>query len=159
MNELKWTIKENKEVVYQGTLQDMKLFTGQARLEEKGILYGEGECRNGIKIGAWRHYHTNGQLLSRETYDDQGRKQGLSELFYDNGSPWNTTCYKDGKPVGKVLRYYESGELNSRSYFDPAGNKLSHHEFYMNGNLRLEQTFRNGRLIKEQRYQEDGTPW
>jgi antitoxin component YwqK of YwqJK toxin-antitoxin module len=159
MSKLKWTIKGNKEIVYQGTLKNMELFTGQARLEEKNVLYGEGECRAGNKVGPWLYYHENGETMSRETYDENGRKQGLSELFYDNGNPWSTTVYQNGKPVGELLRYYDTGELHSRSIYDTTGNPVSCQEYYSNGNLRLEQTFIAGRLSSEQRYQNDGTPW
>ncbi len=158
MSKLKWTIKRNKEVVYQGTLKNMELFTGQARLEDKGALYAEGECQGGFKVGPWRHYHSNGQLMSRETYDAQGREQGLKELFYDDGSLWKKTTYLNAKPVGEDLNYYRGGGLRGRIIYDDKGERLSCEEFHPNGQLRLKYLFSNGRLISEQRYQEDGSP-
>jgi hypothetical protein len=58
MSKLKWTIKGHLEIVYTGTKKNMTLYSGWAELDD----YGRGQCINGVKVGRWEYFHTNGTL-------------------------------------------------------------------------------------------------
>ncbi|MBV7314300.1 toxin-antitoxin system YwqK family antitoxin [Shewanella sp. NIFS-20-20] len=160
MPPLKWTIKRNKEVVYHGTLKAMTLFTGQAVLIEKnGTLYGEGECIDGIKVGPWRHYHGNGQVMLQVNFDEQGREHGEKCGYYPDGTLHYHMHFDHGRTVAQAQYYYEDGALMSETHYNEAGLTLWVKEYYPDGILRRWQQMNAGKLHQERFYHPDGRLW
>ena len=155
---LKWTIKGQNEVVYTGTLKAMEMYTGYARLYSKTGLYGEGECVNGIKVGFWKYYHDIDQVMLEETYDDKGRKQGISRSFHQNGQLAKEEFNIDDQPHGEIKTWYENGALESHHVYE-MGKSVEEKSFYRDGVLRSHQEFIAGRLSKETLYKRDGSLW
>lgn len=156
---LKWTIKGRLEIVYTGTLKAMVRYSGYARLvHSDGSLYAEGECVEGVKVGHWRHYHNESQLMLDVTYDDKGREQGICRDFYENGQLARVCHYHDGKLQGESQTWYRDGALESQNWYDN-DNSVEVKEFYPDGVMRLHQEFTAGRLSKETWYKPDGSVW
>ena len=62
-------------------------------------------------------FHSNGKLKSRTNYqskNDGGKKQGLSESYYENGQLERKINWKDSKRHGIQESYYENGQLERR---------------------------------------------
>lgn len=87
-------------------------------LKDGGRL--EGELRNGERIGPWTSYHPNGKVWSRSTYVD-GLEEGPTEVFQDNGLPFYTGTYHNGKPSGEWVFYDNMGQETKRVLHDSAG--------------------------------------
>lgn len=156
---LKWTIKGRLEIVYTGTLKAMEKYTGYARLlHSKNKLYGEGECVDGVKVGFWKYYHRDGQVMLEETYDDKGLEQGSSCHFYENGQLAKECFYIDGRVQGESRTWYDDGALESHNQYD-MGKSVEVKEFYPEGEIRLHQEFKVGRLSKETWFKPDASVW
>ncbi|SDI06128.1 MORN repeat variant [Vibrio xiamenensis] len=155
---LKWTIRGRIEIVYTGTLKEMKKYTGHARLYSKNDLYAEGECTEGVKVGFWTYYQSNDQVMLEETYDDKGRKQGISRSFYENGQISAEGFYIAGQLHGESRTWYDNGALESHNLYDK-GKPVEVKTFYLEGEIRLHQEFISGRLNKETWYKQDASIW
>ena len=62
-------------------------------------------------------FHSNGKLKRRTNYqskNDGGKKQGLSESYYENGQLESKINWKDGERHGIQESYYENGQLERK---------------------------------------------
>ena len=65
-------------------------------------------------------FHSNGSLKSRINFQpisDGGKKDGLSEIYYDNGQLRYKENYKDGKQDGLREWYHENGQSESNTNY------------------------------------------
>ncbi|MCL1037781.1 hypothetical protein L2750_11520 [Shewanella submarina] len=155
---LKWTIKGRLEIVYTGTLKSMERYTGYARLFHGDNLYGEGECIDGVKVGPWKHYHADGQLMQECTYGNKGKEEGVCRHYHANGQLSSEEWFLSGKLDGECRTWYEDGAISSLCQHDN-GKRLESREYYPNGGLRMVMLFENDKFKSEVWYREDGSLW
>ena len=67
-----------------------------------------------VKIAT--HYFPCGQL-QRKTHWRDGKRHGVSDIYYQNGSKKQAEFWIDGKPHGVWKHYSESGEMEQRFVF------------------------------------------
>ncbi|MFP8489491.1 toxin-antitoxin system YwqK family antitoxin [Gracilimonas sp. Q87] len=74
-------------------------------------LKKEGEFEDGFKIGEWKTYYDNGQILSVGSYLD-GMEEGVWKSFYRDGSIESEIMYKGGTRDGTYKKYHQNGVVN-----------------------------------------------
>ena len=114
--------------------------------------------------GWFRRYWENGNLRY-EWYFKDGKQDGVSKSWWPNGdikSKWN---YKDGKLHGPVTGLYEDGSprviydeqvAGIRDFKDGKRDGLWT-DYYKSGQVWMKKTFKNGKLISEKYWNEDGS--
>ncbi len=160
-----------------GALRTVNIFrgkTGNCMSLQYGeeILAAKGLYRNKKRDSIWTFYDREQNVIARENYE-QGKKQGVSEKYHDNGKlaevfhfqndvkngSWKqfyesgakmaTGQYKDGQLEGEVTYYYSSGKPRSRGNYHKG---LMDGTWYFFGDqLKLErkEIWKRGRLIEE----------
>lgn len=189
-----WTGKsDNGKVRYEGSFSNDKPFGEWKRFHENGrikaqlhyfpntdkasaelfdingIRYAKGNYKGTLKDSTWSYF--NGErLVGREIYSN-GKKNGLSQTFFENGviateSMWvngvfdgvsrrffpsgkkkTETMFRQGKKQGLNLVYYESGQTEIKGQYDndqPDGIWRFNNE---GGNLKYELRYKAGILL------------
>ena len=95
----------------------------------KGNLTFVGRFKNGNAIGEHTGYASNGQVISKRTYDKDGALDGEVLKYAPNGTLLSTGRFVHGKPVGKHLSYHENGRLMSEKDFQD-GHKVGYETEY-----------------------------
>lgn len=80
----------------------------------------EGELRGGRRVGPWASYFANGSVRSRITYVD-GVEEGPTEVFHENGMPYYTGTYHQGRSVGDWIFFDPQGREVRRVKYDSLG--------------------------------------
>lgn len=122
-------------------------------------------------------------VAQKNETDDQGRKQGMWEVFYDDT---RIVAYrgefKDDRPVGEFIRYYSNGNVKTVSdceydkfvcrttFYDQNQNRLAKGKytnqrkdstwvyFDKHGNIQLKENYKNGQLEGvQEKYYRDGS--
>ena len=83
----------------------------------KGKLLSEGEYNMGQKVGTWKVYNQNGDLVRQEEYNDEGEPHGKWQTWYDHGKLKSVINYKNGMKEGKVIYYTHRGEVMYEAVF------------------------------------------
>ncbi len=140
------------EGVYVSGKQHGKVLTYQA----PNIKLYEGELKNELAIGEWRHYLEDGRLKLRILYDDAGvelrRKfeNGDIEEFYDSGIPKSYYEYKRGKKHGPFEEFYNIGNFVRREMIsEQQGQPIEFKETLEDTQLKMEGEYRMGNLEGE----------
>ncbi len=160
----------NKKI--EGQLQDGQRHGLWTEWYEEGQKKGEQEYDEGKKSGLWKEWHLNGNMKSQVEYQDD-QYHGTWSEWYLSGQKKITKHYKEGTPQGRWTEWNEDGNMIRITAFFANGDKKSettfsysgegtvktYHEWFDNGNKRLEQQMKNN--IKHGHYREwfeDGTP-
>jgi hypothetical protein len=112
---------------------------GRSR-SERGSFIG-----NMTKDGPWEHYHSNGQLQSKGTYED-GIPIGPWVSYHDNGQLRGKSS-SDGSSV----RYWKNGQLQSKGKGNDCGMDGPWVSFHPDGTVDKENTgtFKNGVKVSD----------
>ena len=54
---------------------------------------------------------------AKANHDAQGREQGISKIYYSNGSLKTTTAYQNGEKHGSAQSYAADGTLQSTTHY------------------------------------------
>ena len=71
---------------------------------------------DGVKIGYWEEYYSDGELDNRGSYLN-GNLDGIWEFFHENGKLWSKGMYKNDKEEGIWKYYKEDGELYKKELY------------------------------------------
>ncbi len=132
-----------REGLYYKKFSDVP-YTGRTAGEQQGSF------KNGVRIGSWATFWSNGQLWERGTFKN-GKKDGSWSIYYDNGQLWQRGSFKSGKKDGSWILYYDSGQLLIKStYKDGKANGYWHH-YNIDGSkdLGLSGTYKDGKKISD----------
>jgi uncharacterized protein len=150
---------------------------------ETGELKGEGDYKDGAKVGQWKFYYADGKTDQLGKYDQKGRPVGVWKWYYENGQLLREENYTDGLRNGTMTEYDENGIIITQGeYID--GLKEGHwffqiddyreegdyvggermgtwkHTYTANGQKRFEGNFVNGQPDGEHIWwYEDGKIW
>ena len=107
--------------------------------------YFEEYYKDGKLNGLSTWWHENGQKKNENHYKD-GKLNGLSTWWYENGQKKNENHYKDGKLNGLSTWWYENGQKETENHYkDGKLNGLSI-LWYENGQKELENHYKDGKL-------------
>ena len=128
---------------------------GEGIYDEKGLQQGLwkeyflnkqlksiGEYRNGIKIGEWVWYHSNGEMEQKGRYTKSGKPDGLWKWWYENKQLQREETYVRGKEEGELVEYFEDGKLAAKGQYEE-GEEVGKW-YYYNGDYKEEGNFKNG---------------
>ncbi|MBI3134639.1 MAG: hypothetical protein HYZ14_08215 [Bacteroidetes bacterium] len=65
----------------------------------------------GIKPGEYFEYYPSGGVKIRGFHNDKLNREGLWISYYEEGTKWSESYYKDGKRDGHSLTFYPNGEI------------------------------------------------
>lgn len=100
------------------------ILDGDARQYFKsGGLEGIAKYKNGKFIDTVKYYYSNGKLNFSKYFDENGKQQGKSSIWYENGELQQEGEYKDGIKNGKWLSFFNNGRLETISFYK-TGNKV-----------------------------------
>jgi antitoxin component YwqK of YwqJK toxin-antitoxin module len=95
----------------------------------------------------WKRYYPNGKLTSIQSWDNYGIRNGITELFDDNGFKTYTVNYIDDYKDGNEFEYYEPYYKNGKAKYQlkykitwPTGIKT---EYFKNGKIKSTITYVN----------------
>jgi len=89
-------------------------------------------------------YYDNGNVSIKGQLNSKGKREGIWEVFYENGNIHWRTPFKEDKADGIVEWFYENGNIHLRTSYKE-GNKDGIEEwFYENGNIRRRTPYKNG---------------
>ncbi|MEA3496507.1 MAG: hypothetical protein U9R42_10770 [Bacteroidota bacterium] len=113
-----WTKYRNNKVVseykYKNDIKygEYKEYYQDGALRIKGILYERIKIGNKVNTyvfdGQRLSYYKNGNIEKRESFD-MGKKTGVWEIFYDNGTLKERHEYKDNLLTGKKIYWNANG--------------------------------------------------
>ena len=131
-----------KEIIYYKNIP----FTGEMLTDNN--LYGKTKAnyKNGKKDGLSEIYYENGQLKQKENYKD-GALDGLSEIYYENGQLEHKANYKKGLLDGLSETYYENGQLSFKQNYKNDQYDGLVEAYNKNGQLLARKYFKNGKLV------------
>jgi len=96
------------------------------------VLAAEGKYINSKRDSVWTFYNIQGNLIARESYEDN-KKNGPSITYFPSGRKAEVTLYENGKKTGEWLQFYESGKPKAKGkyvdgklqgevlYYEPTG--------------------------------------
>jgi uncharacterized protein len=100
---------ENKKLVMKGPWEYFH--------NSNGLIKAKGSFNDSYeKIGEWVYYYDNGLVKEKMNYNN-GKENGASEGWFDNGNKWFTSSYTDGKTNGLLTTYYYNGNLKRTSNY------------------------------------------
>lgn len=68
--------------------------------------------------GKWIQYHYDKQYVTRVTNYKDGKENGLSQTFREDGKLWSEVNYIDGKREGKEIIYNRDGSIFGEVFYE-----------------------------------------
>lgn len=123
-----------------------------------GQLFVEGTYREGMRVGQWTYWHTNGQKNRTVTYEG-GLPEGNWDVFRPDGTLAERREFKRGLRDGTWIAFDETGEQARIEQQYRAGKpEGTRKEWYASGQLKSSFTFEGGqRHGPATEWAEDGT--
>lgn len=123
-----------------------KLFTGEVvSYHTPEQLASSDQYVDGRRQGYSIHWFENG-IKASEIYYERGRREGFARSWWSGGTLKSKTFYIDGKKEGEVWSWYQSGAKYKRTHFSqgrPTGIQQAWRE---NGDLFSNFEYKNGRV-------------
>ncbi len=82
-----------------------------------------------VQDGPFELLYSNGVIKAKGDIKD-GKKSGLWESFYEDGTRWSSTYYTAGKPNGYSITYFKNGTVQYKGEYKN-GERTGHWEFYL----------------------------
>jgi len=127
-----------------------------------GKLISEGQMNGKLFIGTWIYYQNKTKnILSKDTYNDQGELHGERFVYYDDGVLAQTETYVNGKLHGPSVWYtqksvvvkeyvYNQGELHGpATFYDKNGTIILQGQYKNDKKHGVWKYYENGKLVKE----------
>ncbi len=74
-----------------------------------GTLWKEGLYEENSRVGQWKWYAENGELVKDALYNEKGLADGNWTYFHDNGTKRRIEGFKEGKRHGRTEYYNNDG--------------------------------------------------
>ena len=124
--------------------------------DKKTQLKERKDYKEGKIDGQSEYYYENGQLESKGTYKD-GERDGLWEYYEENGNIMDFRFYKDGKEVRQWEYFYENGQLEKSGTYKDGKEDGLFESYYENGQLLSKGTYKDGKKDGQwEHYDENG---
>lgn len=100
--------------------QKLEIRKGPYAFYENGILIQEGDYDKGYRLGEWKTYFPNKQLMLKENYS-WDKLNGAYQSFWDNGQLQSEGVYVNNKKAGIWKGFYRDGKLAIRERYNELG--------------------------------------
>lgn len=135
--------KEKKEGV-------ATFYTDSAKRAE--ITYAN-DLMNGLAI----YYAPQGYISAKANYKE-GSLEGAYTIFDEKGGILKESLYKEGKLEGPSKIFYPDGKILEDAVYENNVPKDKVMQYYPNGNTKVIRTYKDGKLDKEELFDESGRP-
>lgn len=114
---------------------------------------------HGNRVGGYTFYYPNGQVEQQVPQNANGRQEGESVSYYEDGRVQSRSHWRDGLPEGRQSDYHKTGQLREAvEYRNGARLDGPAETFDEDGKLRTRMTYVDGKLEGEMlTYYPDGT--
>ena len=127
----------------------VQFYTLSGQIETEGVLNGRK------RVGNWKYFYANGELMSEENYKD-GKLEGEQLIYYPDGQVTEFAVYKNGLKDGVISKYSSDGILIEEiTYKEGKPNGMAKY-FELNGNLKETGLYNNGKREGTWEYYMDG---
>ena len=152
-----------RDFYYESDAQNKKSFSGEViEYHEDGSFKSQYNVKQGKIIDKnIQSFYPNGSLRETQSIGENGYRVGLQERYYENGNLQQRMNFLPERGgIENLEFFYESGNLRrfiSLIAFEGRIKKISYFEgknesYYENGGIELVQHYRDGYLIKEEKY-------
>jgi uncharacterized protein len=133
--------KESYKVSYQAGLKKGK----EKYFDEKGKLIGEGEYREGVKIGRHWKDHLNGQPALRAEYTKEGEMIAPAAEYDEHGFVIREFTLVGDEYDGNYLEYYPTGQLKIKYHYALGKLDGEQVEYYLSGKMKRHYFMKEGK--------------
>jgi antitoxin component YwqK of YwqJK toxin-antitoxin module len=112
---------------------------------ENDKIAGEGNYINNKKDSIWQYYSFySGLLIAKENYKE-GQKDGISEVYFENGNISQKITWKNGKKEGPMTKYFDNGKIALESNYINDVLEGMFITYFLNGYPEYVGYFKNGK--------------
>lgn len=108
-----------------------------------GILYSEGDLKDGMQDGTWKYYNPLG-ILQKEFNYRNDMLQGMQKTYYNNGSIHERYETDSSNIIGPYREYYLNGRVKSAGSYVKAGRQGEWLTWYVNDSLESRVFYKEG---------------
>lgn len=116
-----------------------------------GLAYGQEASKDGII----KEYYESGQLKS-----EVNKKDSTVKNYNESGQLAYEAIFKDKDFINGIYKTYESGQLKEEKGFKFEKEDIKVNgifkEYYVSGKLKIEENYKDGKLIDHKGYDEEG---
>lgn len=122
-SELSVPVRSAYDLDYSDTILVDTLYYGQDwKLTNRELAsyyrVGSIKTRQMVFAGPFTDYYKNGQVMLKGKYDQNGKKSGVFERFYESGTPYSKGIFRENEIIGLWEFYNENGELSETIQFE-----------------------------------------
>lgn len=128
----------HKEYKTDGTIDIVIIYNDNSEVVERGIVDDDGK-----RIGGWEAYYNDGKILSKGNYKNNLR-DGKWDFFYKNGVKEQTGEFVNGKYNGVWKWYYPEGQLWKEEEFFSGKEEGYYTEYDLDGNIIVQGEYIDG---------------
>lgn len=103
-------------------------------------------------VGEYFYYHENGIVKYHWFFNNDGKRTGKQQYFYENGKPQIDGDWVEGKEKGIITEYYTNGNIKKTSNFTDGLLNGSVTEYYADGQLKSKSVYIAGQVDINQNY-------
>jgi len=131
-------------------------------LSSRGKMISEGKMNGKLHVGEWMYYHNNSnKIMTRETYDNEGKLQGKRIVYYENGQLAEEVNYEEGSIEGVSKWYslkgvvlkefvYKNNELHGiAKNYNGKGEILTEGSYKRGKKTGIWKYYEEGKLVKQ----------
>ena len=153
-SELFWLFTERGYEFFGGNIPSYKRYYLPFARREIAYYINREKCSDSFycnekRINKWIGYYDNGNIKLIQHHNSNGKLNGLTISYYENGTISSEEHFKDGELDGKFTAYYKNGNLQFvRNYSNGKLNGLSVY-YYENGSIKAELQYNEGNTEKK----------
>ncbi|MFB1039601.1 MAG: toxin-antitoxin system YwqK family antitoxin [Polaribacter sp.] len=120
-----------------------------------GNLKTEGVLNERKRVGLWKYFYKNGDVMSQENYKN-GLQHGEQFVFYSNGKITERSLFKDGLLDGISSKYSSKGILIEEVVYNKGKPNGLAKYFELNGNIKETGIYADGKRVGKWEYYLEG---
>lgn len=129
----------------------VEMYYGQNPDRVKAIHYfkntniaAEGYYKHKKRDSVWKFYDRKeqGQLVEKLHYEE-GKKEGVSKTFYDDGEPSEILHWEDGVRDGPWKQFFANGRVKLETTYDEGSINGDFHAYHFNGSIHIDGKYKN----------------
>lgn len=128
------------------TDKKLKPFSGVFIVRNGNLIREMTHCKNGKPDGISKLYYNQGQLKEKNMFK-KGRLNGLSKLYYDNGQLKAESFFKNNQLNGVVKTYDQNGNIQEEVHYKNNRIEGALKTYYENGQLKTENTIKDDQPV------------
>ena len=137
---VKWN--EDYTTLFLVTKYNVEPFTGKNKCSLENVPYFEENYKDGKQDGKTTYWYENGQKELEVNFKD-GKQDGKATYWYENGQIMAEETYKDGKRDGKTIEWEENGQIWSEGYYKDNKKDGKWISWYENSQKKSEKNYKD----------------